>query len=86
MTQTTHPFEIDSWLDEAFRGEVPTQVAELVERQSKFENVVVEMMTQIPEETRPFAEKLYEMHQADSALMYTIVAELFKRHLEDHPR
>lgn len=85
MTNIASGFNLKAWVNEAFRTDVPTEIAQMVDRQTKFENVVEEMMTQLPPETRPVVEKLYEMHEADSAMMYTIVGELFKRHLEDHP-
>jgi hypothetical protein len=85
MTHVTDKFELQTWLDQAFRGDIPENIAILTSRQSKFENVVEEMLTQLAPETRPVVEKLYEMHEADTQLMYEIMAELFKRHLEDHP-
>lgn len=84
MAQIRGEFRLHNWLTDAFRGEIPETVTTLMESQEKRENVVEEMFTQLPPETRDVMERLYEMHRADTELMYTVVAELFRRHLSHH--
>lgn len=86
MTQVQAEFKIKGWLDHAFRGDIPQEISELMEHHCKQENIFEELMTQLPEATRPVMESLYEMHKADTAMTFRVIEALFNRHLEDHPR
>lgn len=85
MSQSVTDFNLQQWVEKAFRGAAPSRITHMVNSQSKMENVMEEMLTQLPPETRAAMEKLYEMHEAETALMYAVIEELFLRHLTDHP-
>lgn len=79
------PFSLGPWLHEAFRGELPEEVAQLFAHRETTENVMTEMMTQWPASVREPMEHLHQMHKADTELMYAVMKNLFLRHLEGHP-
>ncbi|MCA9776636.1 MAG: hypothetical protein KC800_07975 [Candidatus Eremiobacteraeota bacterium] len=85
MSGVAEKCDLSTWMGQAFRGNVPDHLMEMMEHKRKLENIFEEMLTQLPEETRPVMESLYEMHHADSKLMYEVLAELFLRHLDGHP-
>lgn len=86
METTVRSFCLDAWLDEAFRGDPPAGLVELAKARAARENVFREMLTQYPPELRDGLEHLAEMHRVETSMLYRVIEELFKRHLEDHPR
>ena len=85
MSQSVTDFNLQQWVEKAFQGSPPSHIKKMVQSQSTKENVVEEMLTQLPSETRAAVEKLYEMHEAETALLYAVIEELFLRHLKGHP-
>lgn len=74
-----------SWLQEAFRGNPPAEVERLLKHREATENVLTEMMTEWPAHIKEPMQHLHLLHQADTELMYSVIKNLFIRHLESHP-
>ena len=83
-TDTLMSKDVEAWLDNAFRGEVPRAVQDLNHKREVQENVLREMFTQYDEELHDALERFFELNQTQHAMMYAVIEELFKRHLEDH--
>lgn len=82
MTQTR--FNLDGWLNKAFRNNVPPELVQIRQSLETRQIVFREMLTQCPRELRDALESLAEMHDMEAELTYGIIENLFKRHLEDH--
>ncbi|MBI3930321.1 MAG: hypothetical protein HY319_32595 [Armatimonadetes bacterium] len=85
MARTLQIFEIPAWLEEAFRGDVPSELRTMAVQTEVRDTVFREMLTQVPRDVREALEHLYEMQRAERALLYGALEELFKRHLQNHP-
>lgn len=76
---------LDSWLETAFRGDLPEEVQELLKHRNTMDNVFGEMMTEWPAKIRQPMQHLHQLQQAEMDLLYSVVKNLFLRHLEAHP-
>lgn len=85
MTTKQMKFELDQWLDHAFRGQVPDHLAQLAHRRQTDTTVFRELVTQVPEDHRDVLEHVFELQRADTEMVLTVMEELFRRHLEHHP-
>lgn len=85
MTMIQEGFNLEQWLMEAFQGEIPEVIQSGLKESQVGANTVEEMMTQVSPDTRAALERLYELHRSETALMFTVMRELFLRHLEHHP-
>ena len=85
MTQVQEEFKMETWLDQAFRGDIPEEVSELMEHYQKSENIFGEMLTQVSDANRPLIESLHDMHKYNREMVFQVMQNLFMRHLEHHP-
>ena len=85
MQLTKTRFNHSEWLAKAFRGNVPAEVTGLLDSREITANVLEEMMTQWPPETRQALERLYDLQKAETELLYGTLEALFSKHLEHHP-
>ncbi len=84
MTPPVETKSLTSWLETAFRGELPQEVKDLLVHRNTTENVFTEMMTEWPAKTREPIQHMHQMHKADMELMYAVIENLFLRHLQGH--
>ena len=82
--KTAEAIDLKRWLKDALRQNIPSELAELLHEREVRENIFLEMLTQVPKDTREALERLYELHMLETALTYRTIEELFKRHLESH--
>lgn len=73
------------WLETAFRGDIPPEIVSLNDQRDTAANVFEEMRTAMPPELKQAVKHLYDLHNHETELMYSVVEHLFRRHLDDHP-
>ncbi len=83
-TDQETPFELTSWLETAFRNEIPPSVERLLNERKVAQNCFEELMTQLPTDVHPVIESLYELQKTETFIQYRVFQELFLRHLERH--
>jgi hypothetical protein len=85
MLTMEKPTDLRAWMNTAFRGEIPGDVARLMKHRDTMNTVFTEMMTQRPPELREPMEQMHQVSQAETELLYSVIENLFVRHLESHP-
>lgn len=82
---TMEKTELTTWMEKAFRGDLPEEVEMLLRQRETDFNLLTEMMTQWPASIKEPMDHLVRLQQADTQLMYAVIEKLFTRHLESHP-
>jgi hypothetical protein len=83
-SMTESETDLGTWLQTAFRGNLPEEVQQALKHRDTMENTFVEMMTEWRPEMKEAMQHLHQLHKADTEMTYVVIKNLFLRHLEGH--